>query len=93
MSSKAAIAAGRHHDQHSRHRGLHSPPREFGALIAGINRHVSQTFQPADSVAWHNDLGLAVGQHSWSGWKNGARQLELPITHRRTGRQRSLEGW
>ncbi|NQV11194.1 MAG: 2-isopropylmalate synthase [Cyanobacteria bacterium] len=53
-------------------------PSEFGALIAGINRHVPNISQAVISVHGHNDLGLAVANFL-EAVKNGARQLECTI--------------
>jgi len=53
-------------------------PSEFGALIAGINRHVPNINQAVISVHGHNDLGLAVANFL-EAVKNGARQLECTI--------------
>jgi len=56
----------------------YTTPGEFGALIAGINRHVPNINQAVISVHGHNDLGLAVANFL-EAVKNGARQLECTI--------------
>ena len=56
----------------------YTTPAEFGALIAGINRHVPNIDQAVISVHGHNDLGLAVANFL-EAVKNGARQLECTI--------------
>ena len=56
----------------------YATPAEFGALIAGIDRHVPNIDQAVISVHCHNDLGLAVANFL-EAVKNGARQLECTI--------------
>ncbi len=56
----------------------YATPAEFGALIAGIDRHVPNIDQAVISVHGHNDLGLAVANFL-EAVKNGARQLECTI--------------
>ena len=56
----------------------YTTPTEFGALIAGINRHVPNIGEAVLSVHGHNDLGLAVANFL-EAVKNGARQLECTI--------------
>jgi len=56
----------------------YTTPAEFGALIAGIDRHVPNIGQAVISVHGHNDLGLAVANFL-EAVKNGARQLECTI--------------
>jgi 2-isopropylmalate synthase len=56
----------------------YATPAEFGALIAGIDRHVPNIAQAVISVHGHNDLGLAVANFL-EAVKNGARQLECTI--------------
>ncbi|MCT0199825.1 2-isopropylmalate synthase [Synechococcus sp. CS-1325] len=56
----------------------YTTPAEFGALIAGIDRHVPNIDQAVISVHGHNDLGLAVANFL-EAVKNGARQLECTI--------------
>ncbi|MCP9771111.1 2-isopropylmalate synthase [Synechococcus sp. Tobar12-5m-g] len=56
----------------------YTTPAEFGALIAGIDRHVPNISQAVISVHGHNDLGLAVANFL-EAVKNGARQLECTI--------------
>ncbi|AHF64375.1 2-isopropylmalate synthase [Synechococcus sp. WH 8109] len=56
----------------------YTTPSEFGALIAGINQHVSNIGDAVISVHGHNDLGLAVANFL-EAVKNGARQLECTI--------------
>jgi 2-isopropylmalate synthase len=56
----------------------YATPEEFGALIAGIDRHVPNIDQAVISVHGHNDLGLAVANFL-EAVKNGARQLECTI--------------
>ncbi|WP_320668324.1 2-isopropylmalate synthase [Prochlorococcus sp. MIT 1307] len=56
----------------------YTTPSEFGELIAGINRNVSNIDEAILSVHGHNDLGLAVANFL-EAVKNGARQLECTI--------------
>ena len=56
----------------------YTTPTEFGALIAGIDRHVPNMGEAVLSVHGHNDLGLAVANFL-EAVKNGARQLECTI--------------
>lgn len=56
----------------------YATPAEFGALIAGIDRHVPNIAGAVISVHGHNDLGLAVANFL-EAVKNGARQLECTI--------------
>ena len=56
----------------------YATPGEFGALIAGIDRHVPNIAGAVISVHGHNDLGLAVANFL-EAVKNGARQLECTI--------------
>ncbi len=56
----------------------YATPGEFGALIAGIDRHVPNIGGAVISVHGHNDLGLAVANFL-EAVKNGARQLECTI--------------
>jgi len=53
-------------------------PSEFGGLIAGINKNVTNIDEAVLSVHGHNDLGLAVANFL-EAVKNGARQLECTI--------------
>ncbi|MDD4876044.1 MAG: 2-isopropylmalate synthase [Dehalococcoidales bacterium] len=53
-------------------------PGEFGALIGGIFKNVSNINKTIVSVHCHNDLGLAVA-NSLEALKNGARQIECTI--------------
>src|SRR5262249_37477618 len=50
-------------------------PEEFGALIAGILRHVAGASGIIISTHCHNDLGLATA-NTLAGIKAGARQVE-----------------
>ncbi|MEC8095762.1 MAG: 2-isopropylmalate synthase [Cyanobacteriota bacterium] len=56
----------------------YTTPSEFGALIAGIDRHVPNIADAVLSVHGHNDLGLAAANFL-EAVKNGARQLECTI--------------
>ena len=56
----------------------YTTPSEFGDLISGINRNVSNINDAILSVHGHNDLGLAVANFL-EAVKNGARQLECTI--------------
>ncbi len=56
----------------------YTTPSEFGELILGINKHVSNIDEAVLSVHGHNDLGLAVANFL-EAVKNGARQLECTI--------------
>ncbi|MGE5279340.1 MAG: 2-isopropylmalate synthase [Deltaproteobacteria bacterium] len=56
----------------------YATPEEFGALIAGIRRNVTNIGEAVVSVHCHNDLGLAVA-NSLAAVKNGARQVECTI--------------
>jgi 2-isopropylmalate synthase len=56
----------------------YSIPTEFGCLIAGIFKNVSNISQSVVSVHCHNDLGLAVA-NSLEAVRNGARQVECTI--------------
>ncbi len=53
-------------------------PSEFGDLIHGIDKNVSNINDAVLSVHGHNDLGLAVANFL-EAVKNGARQLECTI--------------
>jgi 2-isopropylmalate synthase len=53
-------------------------PHEFGALIAGIRKHVTNVDRAIISVHCHNDLGLAVA-NSLAAIQSGARQAEVTI--------------
>jgi len=53
-------------------------PDEFGSLIEGIFKNVSNINQAVVSVHCHNDLGLAVA-NSLESVKRGARQVECTI--------------
>jgi 2-isopropylmalate synthase len=53
-------------------------PREFGRLIDGIFKNVSNIDKSVVSVHCHNDLGLAVA-NSLEALANGARQVECTI--------------
>ncbi len=53
-------------------------PDTFGALIAGIKRHVAGIEKAVISVHCHNDLGLATA-NSLEAVINGARQVECTI--------------
>jgi 2-isopropylmalate synthase len=53
-------------------------PEEFGALIAGIVKHVPNVEKTIISVHCHNDLGLATA-NTLAGLRNGARQAEVTI--------------
>jgi len=53
-------------------------PDEFGNLIEGIFKNVSNINQAVVSVHCHNDLGLAVA-NSLESVKRGARQVECTI--------------
>ena len=56
----------------------YTTPTEFGALIAGIDRHVPNINEAVLSVHGHNDLGLAVANFL-EAVCHGARQLECTI--------------
>ena len=56
----------------------YSTPSEFGELILGINKNVSNINEAILSVHGHNDLGLAVANFL-EAVKNGARQLECTV--------------
>jgi len=56
----------------------YTTPSEFGALIAGIDKHVPNMDEAVMSVHGHNDLGLAVANFL-EAVKSGARQLECTI--------------
>tara|TARA_Y100001968_G_scaffold333661_1_gene398119 strand:- start:52671 stop:54293 length:1623 start_codon:yes stop_codon:yes gene_type:complete len=56
----------------------YTTPSEFGKLISGINKNVSNIDEAILSVHGHNDLGLAVSNFL-EAVKNGARQLECTI--------------
>ncbi len=56
----------------------YSTPSEFGELIEGINKNVSNINEAVLSVHGHNDLGLAVANFL-EAVKKGARQLECTI--------------
>ncbi len=56
----------------------YTTPTEFGGLINGINKNVSNINEAILSVHGHNDLGLAVANFL-EAVKNGARQLECTI--------------
>jgi 2-isopropylmalate synthase len=53
-------------------------PDEFGALIAGIKRHVPGIDDVTISVHCHDDLGLAVA-NTLAGLRAGARQAEVAV--------------
>ncbi len=53
-------------------------PREFGALIGGIRKHVPNIDRAVISVHCHNDLGLAVA-NSLAAVAEGAGQVECTI--------------
>ncbi len=53
-------------------------PEEFGAMIAGIMKHVRGVDQVTVSVHCHNDLGLASA-NALAGIRAGARQAEVTI--------------
>ncbi len=53
-------------------------PEEFGGLIAGIFKNVSNIHRAVVSVHCHNDLGLSVA-NSLEAVKRGARQVECTI--------------
>ena len=53
-------------------------PKEFGNLIQGIRRNVSNIDQSVISVHCHNDLGLAVA-NSLTAIDHGARQIECTV--------------
>ncbi|MBI4187296.1 MAG: 2-isopropylmalate synthase [Chloroflexi bacterium] len=53
-------------------------PHEFGTLIGGIFKNVSNIGQAVVSIHCHNDLGLAVA-NSLESLKQGARQVECTI--------------
>ncbi len=53
-------------------------PSEFGELISGIDKNVSNIDEAILSVHGHNDLGLAVANFL-EAVKKGARQLECTI--------------
>jgi len=50
-------------------------PKEFGELISGVFKNVSNIDKAIVSVHCHNDLGMAVA-NSLSALENGARQIE-----------------
>jgi len=56
----------------------YTTPEEFGALIAGIMRHVPGIANVIVSTHCHDDLGLAVA-NSLAGVRAGARQVECTI--------------
>ncbi len=56
----------------------YTTPSEFGSLIEGINKNVSNIDDAILSVHGHNDLGLAVANFL-EAVKKGARQLECTI--------------
>ncbi|HEX5437258.1 MAG TPA: 2-isopropylmalate synthase [Gemmatimonadaceae bacterium] len=56
----------------------YTTPDEYGALIAGIRRHVRGIEHVTLSTHCHDDLGLAVG-NSLAGVRAGARQIECTI--------------
>ena len=56
----------------------YSTPQEYGAVIAGIAKNVSNIGKAVISTHCHDDLGLAVA-NSLSGVQNGARQVECTI--------------
>ena len=53
----------------------YSNPQEFGKLINGLFKNVSNINKAIVSVHCHNDLGMAVA-NSLSALENGARQIE-----------------
>ncbi len=53
-------------------------PEQYGALIAGIRRHVPDIDRAVISVHCHDDLGMAVA-NTLHGVLNGARQVEATI--------------
>ncbi len=56
----------------------YTTPEEYGALIAGIRRHVPGVDGVILSAHCHDDLGLAVA-NSLAGVRAGARQIECTI--------------
>lgn len=56
----------------------YSQPDEFGQLIQGVQKHVSNIGQAIISVHCHNDLGLAVA-NSLESLKYGVGQIECTI--------------
>ncbi len=56
----------------------YATPAEFGGLIEGIFKNVSNIERAVVSVHCHNDLGLAVA-NSLESLKRGARQVECTI--------------
>lgn len=53
----------------------YSNPEEFGKLISGVFKNVSNIEKAIVSVHCHNDLGMAVA-NSLAALENGARQIE-----------------
>ena len=53
----------------------YSNPKEFGNMISGVFKNVSNINKAIVSVHCHNDLGMAVA-NSLSALENGARQIE-----------------
>lgn len=53
-------------------------PNEYGALIAGILRHVAGADGATLSARCHNDMGMAVG-NTLMGVQAGARQVECSV--------------
>jgi len=56
----------------------YTTPDEFGALIAGVRKHVRDVDRAIISVHCHNDLGMATA-NTLAGIANGARQAEVTI--------------
>jgi 2-isopropylmalate synthase len=56
----------------------YATPEEYGALIAGIRKHVPGADKVILSTHTHDDLGLAVA-NALAGIRNGARQVECTI--------------
>ncbi len=56
----------------------YTTPDEYGALIAGILRHVPGIENVVVSTHCHDDLGLATA-NTLAGVRNGARQVEVTV--------------
>lgn len=56
----------------------YTTPDEYGALIAGIMRHVPGIENVVVSTHCHDDLGLATA-NTLAGIRNGARQVEVTL--------------
>ena len=56
----------------------YATPHEFGALIEGIFKNVSNISKAVVSVHCHNDLGMAVA-NSLESLRHGVRQIECTI--------------